>query len=90
MSGRLEVKVLAGYSRLGGNPLAGRTVWFDRSGSTKYASAAASTSSGDNWSLSFGGSNASYTFVAHFDDASGDGLDDSNRPSFTASWSNAC
>jgi len=91
VTGRLEVTDLAGYGRLGGNPLSGRTVWFDRSGVLKYTSAVAGGSAGDNWSRSLTGSaNTSYTYTAHFDDASGDGLDDSNKPTFTASWSNAC
>lgn len=90
VSGRLEVKSLSGYGTLGGNPLGARTVWFDRGGTGNYTSTLASTASGFNWSKVFTGSNASYSFVAHFNDASGDGLDDSNRPSFTASWSSVC
>jgi hypothetical protein len=91
VSGRLEVKDFASYGVLGGNPLAGRTVWFERGATTRYTSTTANaTVSGSNWSKSIGGSNATFTFTAHFDDAAGDGLDDSNNPTFTITWGPAC
>lgn len=91
VAGRLQVSDLDAYGVLGGNPLGSRTVWFDRGTTANYTSAVASTAStGNNWSKSFGGSNVTYTFVAHFDDATGDGLDPSNNVTFTASWSSFC
>lgn len=91
VTGRLQIKDLDGYKKMGGNPLGNRTVWFDRGATVKFTSTTAgSVSMGPNWSKSFGGSNVSYTFTVHFDDTSTDGLDDSNKPTFTASWSSAC
>ena len=89
-SGRIEVKDFASYGPLGGNPLTNRTVWFDRGATTKWTSTTASNANGDNWSMSFGGSNVTYTFVAHFDYTSGSGLDASQTRTFTFHWSSSC
>jgi hypothetical protein len=90
VSGYLRIRDYPSYGPLGANPLAGRTVWFDRGSTSRYASDVASTSSGNNWSKSFGGTNVTYTYVAHFDDVSGDGLADSGRPTFTITWGPSC
>lgn len=91
VSGRLEVWDFDSYGPLGGNPLEGRVVWFNRGATTNYTSATATgVSPTDNWTKSFGGSNVTYTFTAHFDSAPGDGLADSDRPTFTITWSNQC
>lgn len=90
VSGRLEVSDFSAYGPLGANPLTGRTVWFDRGSTSHYTSTTATNASGLNWSKSFGGTNFTYNYVPHFDDATGDGLADSDQPSFSITWSSAC
>ena len=90
VSGRLEVKDVASYKVLGGNTLAGRTVWFDRNSTLKFTSTTATTGQGSNWSVQLNGSNAMYTYVAHFDHSGADGLSDSNTPSFTITFFHEC
>jgi hypothetical protein len=90
--GRLQVLAdSTNYHRVNGNPLAGRVVRIDRDGVASTFTTKATSVSGNNWSVTVSGaSSATHTFVAHFDDASGDGLADSDRVAFTVSWSAAC
>lgn len=88
--GRIEVTDFTSYQGLGGNPLSGRTVWFDRGTTVAFTSTTATNASGNNWAKSFSGTNVSYVYRAHFDDASGDGLADSDQPTFSITWGSAC
>ena len=85
------VSGLKNYHTRNGNPLAGRVRRLDRDGVASTYTTKATSVSGNNWSLSVSGSgNATHAFVAHFDDASGDGLADSDRVAFNVTWSAAC
>jgi hypothetical protein len=90
--GRLQVLADAtNYHKLNGNPLAGRVVRLDRDGVASTYTTKATSVSGNNWSVNVSGTgNATHAFVAHFDDASGDGLADSDRVAFSVTWSAAC
>ena len=92
VTGRLQVLAdVANYHRLNGNPLAGRLVRLDRDGVGSVFTTKASSVSGANWAVTVSGSSsATHPFVAHFDDASGDGLADSDRAAFTVTWGSAC
>ena len=88
VSGRLEVADYASYGRLALNPLAGRTVTFDRDGVSNTSSVTANnTSSGDNWSASF--SSATYgthSYDVHFDGSAASSLGSASGGSFTVTW----
>lgn len=89
VSGRLQVRDLTEYGRLGGNALAGRVVRFDRNGSPNCTSTTATTGTGDNWGRSFSGS-GTISWVAHYDSGSAtDGLESSSDIAFTTIWSSA-
>ena len=92
VSGRLQVAAdVTNYHRLNANPLSGRVVRLDRDGVGSVFTTKATNAAGSNWSASVSGSsNLTHAFVAHFDDASGDGLSDSDRVSVTITWSAAC
>jgi hypothetical protein len=66
-------------------------VRLDRDGVASTYTTKATSVSGNNWSVNVSGTgNATHAFVAHFDDASGDGLADSDRVAFSVTWSAAC
>ncbi len=92
ISGRLQVLAdAANYHRLNANPLSGRVVRIDRDGVGSVFTTRATIAAGSNWTANVSGSsNQTHTFVAHFDDASGDGLADSDRVTFTVSWGASC
>jgi hypothetical protein len=92
ISGRLQVLADAtNYHRLNANPLSGRVVRIDRDGVGSVFTTRATMAAGSNWGVNVSGAaNAVHTFVAHFDDASGDGLADSDRVTFTVSWGASC
>jgi hypothetical protein len=92
ITGRLQVVADAtNYHRLSANPLTGRVVRIDRDGVASVFTTKATNVSGANWAVTVSGtSNATHSFIAHFDDATGDGLADSDRPSFAVSWGSAC
>jgi hypothetical protein len=92
VEGRLQVSDnYSSYNDLGGNPLTGRTVWFDRDSTTHFASTTPDNSpSGNNWSRTFSGSNATYTYTAYFSHASGDGLSSSPAVGFSIHWGPSC
>lgn len=83
---RLQVHDYASYGPLGANGVAARTVWIDRGSTLKYASATTSTSSGNNWSRSFIGSNVTFNYVAHYDRPTSEGLDSSPDRTFSITW----
>ncbi len=98
VGGRLAVKTEPLYGRLSNNPLAARTVWFDRKrrSDTTWLARAESTvataaETGTDWLRTFASpssTGATWDYRAHFD---GDaGLDPSNLPVFSITWSNAC
>ena len=89
ISGRLQVRDLAAYKKLGANPLDGRTVMFDLGSTSNVASTTAirTPAPSDNWSKSF--TSASYgsrTYTAHFDSPAASGLASSPDRSFTITW----
>ncbi len=86
ISGRLNIHDYSSYGMLGAQGLASRTIWIDRGSTSKYTSAATGSGSGNNWSKAFTGSNATFTYVAHFDRPSSEGLDASPQRSFTITW----
>jgi len=92
VSGRLQVRSdVTNYHRLSANPLSGRLVRLDRDGVAGVFTTRATIAAGNNWTSTVSGApNQSHTFVAHFDDSSGDGLADSDRVTFTVSWGPAC
>lgn len=92
VSGRLQVQAdVTNYHRLNANPLAGRLVRIDRDGVASVFTTRPTIAAGNNWSVSVtGAANQTHSFVAHFDDATGDGLADSDRVSFTVSWGPSC
>jgi hypothetical protein len=90
VTGRLQVSAFSSYGLLSGNPLAGRTVWFDRNGVGNWASTVANANSGNNYSFTvFGPSYVTHNYVAHFNATTNDGLDSSNQVSFSITW-DAC
>jgi hypothetical protein len=56
-AGRLQVTNYDSYQRLGGNPLAGRRIWFDKNSTPNYTStiATAATGGANNWSRTLPG-----------------------------------
>ena len=92
VAGRLQVRSdVTNYHRVSANPLSGRVVRLDRDGVGSVFTTRATIAAGNNWSQTVtGAGNQTHTFVAHFDDASGDGLADSDRVTFTVSWGSAC
>ncbi|MEA2674277.1 MAG: hypothetical protein QOI92_1469 [Chloroflexota bacterium] len=95
VSGRLAIKVdTTNYKQVSGNPLAGRTIYFDRavsgSGSwvLNFSSTTASAATGNNWSASFGGTNVSYDFRPHYGGEAG--VAPVTGSVVTLHWSNAC
>jgi glycerol-3-phosphate acyltransferase PlsY len=98
VGGRLAVKIEPLYGRLSNNPLAGRTLRFDRRKRTvtSWTLNAESTvpngaETGTNWTRTFAAPSSlggTYDYRAHFD---GDlGLDPSNGALFSIAWSAAC
>ena len=92
VTGRLEVRDLSGYGLLGGNPLQARRVTWDRGTTVAYGSTTTTTASpsgtGNNWSHAFGGT---ATWTVYFNSTSAtDGLDDSNRVTFTTRVQSPC
>ncbi len=98
VGGRLAVKIESLYGRLSNNPLAGRTLWFDRKRrvDTTWTLKVASTiptgaESGTNWTRTFSAPSSlggTYDYRAHFD---GDlGLDPSNSATFSIAWTVGC
>ncbi|HEY6058095.1 MAG TPA: hypothetical protein VIV06_08685, partial [Candidatus Limnocylindrales bacterium] len=96
--GRLAVQNTTYYGLLADNPIAGRTVWFDRKRSVDAAWTLRAESvipgeqlTGYNWARAFtapGGQPGSIDYRAHFD---GDkGLDPSAQPTFTINWLYGC
>jgi len=98
VGGRLGVRIEPLYGRLSNNPLAGRTLWFDRKrrADTTWSLRAESTiptaaETGTNWTRSFGSPSSAggiYDYRAHFDGDSG--LDPSNQATFSITWTVAC
>ena len=92
VSGRLQVKAVSGYGVLGGNPLQGRTVTWDRGTSIAYGTTtttvASPSSTGTNWSHAFAGS-ATWT-VYHNSTSGSDGVDDSNKVTFKTVVQSPC
>lgn len=86
IAGRLQIHTNTNYGHLSAQGLASRTIWIDRGTTSKYTSASTSTSSGNNWSKTFSGSNVTFSYVAHFDKPSGQGLDASPQRAFTITW----
>jgi hypothetical protein len=92
-TGRLAIKADSYYEQLTDNPLTSRTVYFDRRpvGGTwtlNVTSTTASSAPGYNWSKSWTSSNITYQFRAHYSGETG--VDPSNQPTFTITWSNPC
>jgi hypothetical protein len=98
VGGRLAVKIEPLYGRLSNNPLAGRTVWFDRKrrADTTWTTRAESTvatvaENGTDWTRTFaapGSTGGTWDYRAHFD---GDtGLDPSNAATFSITWGVTC
>jgi len=98
VGGRLAVKIEPLYGRLSNNPLAGRTLWFDRKRrvDTTWTLRAESAvpfaaDSGTNWTRSFMApisTGGTWDYRAHFD--GGPGLDPSNAPVFSITWAASC
>ena len=94
VTGRLAVKSTSSYKKLSNSPLANRAIVFDRRASTGttwtlgVASTAASSASGDNWSVTLGSFVGTWVFRAHY--AGETGVDASNQPTFTVQWGNPC
>jgi hypothetical protein len=85
VSGRLQVSHFASYDTLSDNPLQGRSVKFDLSGSTVSSTAASGAETGSNWSATF--TNVSYgsrSYMAHFD--GGIALEVSPHRTFGITW----
>lgn len=91
VSGRLQVHDYSSYNGMGGNPLIDRTVKIDRGGAAYTSTVAAGGTTGNNWtkSLSAPSSPVTYSYDAHFDNPSGDGLDSSTHRPFTIQWTNS-
>lgn len=93
-TGRLAIKTDANYGLLTNNPLTGRTVFFDRRpvGGTwtpNVTSTTATNVSGNNWTKTFSTSSSiTYEFRAHYGGETG--VDASNQPTFTITWSTPC
>ncbi len=94
-TGRLAIKTDAtNYKELTNNPLTGRTVLFDRrpvggSWTLGVTSTSASSVLGNNWSKAFtSGSSITYEFRIRYTGETG--VDPSNQPTFTITWSNSC
>ena len=98
IGGRLAVKIDSLYGLLSNNPLAGRTLWFDRKSrtATTWTLRAESTipnaaTTGTNWTRTFRAPSTlggTYDYRAHFDGEPG--LDPSNAPTFSIVWSASC
>lgn len=98
VGGRLAVKAEPLYGRLSNNPLAGRTLRFDRKSRTATtwtlnaeSTVATAAETGTNWTRTFPAPSSlggTYDYRAHFD---GDlGLDPSNAAPFSIAWSASC
>ena len=98
VGGRLAVKIEALYGRLSNNPIAGRTLWFDRKKRTDTtwtlrtdSTLPTGAETGTNWTRTFSApasAGGTYDYRAHFD---GDaGLDPSNYGAFSISWTAGC
>jgi hypothetical protein len=89
VSGRLEIRNHDSYFGLGQNSLGGRIVEIDRAGAA-YTSVAAGGAGAPNpnWtkSLPSPASASTVSFDAHFDRASGSGIDSSSHTAFTVTW----
>lgn len=95
VTGRLAIKSTTNYKSVSGLPLTSRTLSFDRklhsatTWSLNVASTTASNAGGNNWSETFGPPGlGTYDFRAHY--AGEAGVDPSNQPVFTITWSNPC
>lgn len=94
-TGRLAIKTDAiNYKELTNNPLTGRTVLFDRrpvggSWTLGVTSTSASSVLGNNWTKAFtSGSSITYEFRIRYTGEAG--VDPSNQPTFTITWSTSC
>jgi len=94
VTGRLAIKTDTNYGLLTNNPLTGRAIFFDRrpvggSYTLNVASATATSVSGNNWSVTFPGNvSITYQYRAHYGGETG--VDASNQPTFSITWSNPC
>jgi len=96
LSGSFRIAANASYQSLSGQPLAGRTVWFDRkpSGSSAWTlniASATTTAGSPNWTRSFStGSTTSVTYDFRPHTSSESGLDAGTGPTITVTWRSGC
>ena len=96
LSGSFRIAANAGYQSLSGQPLAGRTVWFDRrpSGSSTWTlniASATTTTGSPNWTRSFStGSTTTVTYDFRPHTAAESGLDAATGAVITVTWRSGC